>query len=190
MGWTTTYKPPHIKATDYLLHHSGALSWGPDCLGQYTVLDTAIVNLKTFYAAVERIDKTSGAREVWAAVFLLGYWRSGNENFGWKDMDETMGPVEAQCPERILDLLTPTDNENALDWRARCRAYHAARKSRPKIAVGCTVVYGGKPYKVRNRLTRAWQIQGEDSTIYRLTDARARRCTEVRPAQEVGHVPE
>ncbi len=33
-----------------------------------------------------------------------------------------MGPCEAECPARILDLLTPTDKEYALDWRKRCRA--------------------------------------------------------------------
>jgi hypothetical protein len=31
-----------------------------------------------------------------------------------------MGPCEAECPERILDRLGPTDHEHALDWRRRC----------------------------------------------------------------------
>ena len=38
-----------------------------------------------------------------------------------------MGPCEDDCPARILDMLTPTDNENALDWRSRCRANNALR---------------------------------------------------------------
>src|SRR3546814_12246736 len=44
------------------------------------------------------------------------------EHFGYKDMDEYVGPYEDSCPRHILDLLTPTDREHALDWRARCRA--------------------------------------------------------------------
>lgn len=34
---------------------------------------------------------------------------------------EDEGPYASFCPERILDLLSPTDNELALDWRERCR---------------------------------------------------------------------
>src|SRR3546814_10831371 len=37
-------------------------------------------------------------------------------------MSENMGPCEADCPAAILELLSPTDHEYALDWRARCRA--------------------------------------------------------------------
>jgi hypothetical protein len=51
-------------------------------------------------------------------------------NFGVKDMSETMGPCEAECPAKILDLLAPTTSEYALAWRARSRAV-IARRSRP-----------------------------------------------------------
>ncbi|MBN9598775.1 MAG: hypothetical protein J0G28_03740 [Afipia sp.] len=34
---------------------------------------------------------------------------------------EDEGPYASFCPQRILDLLSPTDNELALDWRERCR---------------------------------------------------------------------
>ncbi|EZP65197.1 hypothetical protein BV96_04718 [Sphingomonas paucimobilis] len=45
-------------------------------------------------------------------------------------LSENMGPCEADCPAAILDLLSPTEHEYALDWRARCRANlaHRARK--------------------------------------------------------------
>jgi hypothetical protein len=36
-------------------------------------------------------------------------------------MIEHMGPFEDGCPERILTLLTPTDDEHALDWRRASR---------------------------------------------------------------------
>ena len=45
-----------------------------------------------------------------------------------------MGPCETDCPASILDLLTPTDKEYALDWRARCRA-NLERRAR-KLADG------------------------------------------------------
>ncbi|CAM5390418.1 hypothetical protein AFEL58S_01866 [Afipia felis] len=35
---------------------------------------------------------------------------------------EGEGPYASFCPGRILDMLSPTDNELALDWRERCQA--------------------------------------------------------------------
>lgn len=70
----------------------------------------------TFYAAVR--EKRSG--EVWALVVLTtGY---PGAHFGWKEVEESMGPANSECPAHILDLLSPTKNENALAWRERCRA--------------------------------------------------------------------
>ena len=62
----------------------------------------------------------SAIRTVFALVCLLAYKRD-HFNFGYKDMDETMGPYECDCPERILDLLTDTDYETAGRWRETCR---------------------------------------------------------------------
>ncbi len=39
-----------------------------------------------------------------------------------------MGPCEADCPQSILDLLTPTDRPYAVKWRARCRENAATRR--------------------------------------------------------------
>ena len=80
----------------------------------------------TWYAAVHVI--TPDVDCVTALVFLTrGSERSG---FGYKDMTETMGPIEDRCPPRILDLLSPVEQlgqgeqaaEWAKEWRARCRA--------------------------------------------------------------------
>jgi len=34
---------------------------------------------------------------------------------------EDEGPFSDFCPQRILDLLSPTENEEAIRWRDRCR---------------------------------------------------------------------
>jgi hypothetical protein len=52
-----------------------------------------------------------------------------------------MGPVESECPERILNLLTETDSEYAQNWRARCRARLAERAGKPKVTVGSTIKF-------------------------------------------------
>jgi len=71
------------------------------------------------------------------AIICLVRWapkaRNG-ENFGYKDLSENMGPCECRCPASVLDLLGPTENAYALEWRQACRtrlALLARRKPKP-----------------------------------------------------------
>ena len=95
------------------------------------VLRSALVHLRVYYAAVEHFRHATDEREVWAAVCLVKYNPRDSEGyiFGYKDMTESMGPCEAECPESILELLTPADNHYAQEWRARCRENAAARRA-------------------------------------------------------------
>jgi hypothetical protein len=97
---------------------------------------------------VETVEKATGQREVWAAVILLDYVRDPKEhfNFGVKELDETVGPRECDCPERILDALTPTDNENARAWRLTCRA----RLNRPRMPPPGTRVRFEEPLRFKD----------------------------------------
>ncbi|OZA58976.1 MAG: hypothetical protein B7X78_08765, partial [Sphingomonadales bacterium 39-62-4] len=64
--------------------------------------------------------------------------------FGYKDMTETMGPCESDCPAAILDELTETDSTYASEWRARCRANLVRRKlerAKPVPKPGQTIVF-------------------------------------------------
>lgn len=59
-------------------------------------------------------------------------------------LTEHMGPCESECPAAILDELTETDSEYALNWRARCRANLVARKleqAKPTPKPGQTVIF-------------------------------------------------
>ena len=110
------------------------------------VLRSALVGMRVYYAAVERVRIAAREREVWAAICLVRYNPRDREGyvFGYKDMDESMGPYECDCPEPILDLLTPTDCEYALQWRARCRENTAARRARaakPSPRAGQVIVF-------------------------------------------------
>ena len=141
MGWITTYKPKGEPVLDFFMRN-GVLRWSDDNPNTYRVLDSALVNMSTFYAAVEQVNKETGKRIVWAAVILVRYYPKGEHNFGWKDMDESCGPYETKCPERILKLLTPTDNEFALGWRKACWANIEKRKARKNLPVGTVLKYG------------------------------------------------
>ena len=43
----------------------------------------------------------------------------------WKEMDESVGPVQDNCPRRIIRKLTPIEempyaNDYSREWRLRC----------------------------------------------------------------------
>lgn len=105
-----------------------------------TVLRSALVGMRTYYAAVEQL-RADNRRTVFAIVCLVRYNPRDREGyiFGYKDLDETMGPCEAECPVAILDLLTEADNEHAREWRARCRALAERRMRRPRLRKGWTL---------------------------------------------------
>lgn len=136
MGWTYTKLNGTMKQELTRL-----LTWETE-ENSNKVLDMAIVKLKTMYAAVERIHKNTGEREVWAAVFMLNFVPNAADgyNFGYKDMCESMGPYQTECPERILKLLTPTSSEFAIKWRMECWAGIQKRKE-TKLTVGDMVKF-------------------------------------------------
>lgn len=130
MGWTYFQKPENVSKW-----FSDQLTWETEKT-KNTCLKTAI-KFKEAYAAVETIEKETGKREVWAAAFLLNYTRDSYYNFGYKDMDETMGPYIYNCPASILNLLTPTENETANKWREMCKQ----RAEKGTVKIGDTVKF-------------------------------------------------
>jgi hypothetical protein len=109
---------------------------------QTRVLRSAVVKMRTYYAALE-VLRPDRERRVVGIVCLIKYNLRDKEGFifGYKDMDEDMGPYEAECPAAILDLLTATTNENALDWRARCRLKIAQRAAVPTLRHGDVIEF-------------------------------------------------
>ena len=117
MGWTYTYKPSYQSASAFLREQF-------DEDGErfrWETLDISVVKFRTAYAAIRKTCKSSGASLVFGVVCLLDYRPHDQYNFGWKEVEESMGPCESECPARILDLLTPTDEKFAIEWRQRCR---------------------------------------------------------------------
>lgn len=153
MGWTS-YLASHYKNGKvdrkaemderYTQHeHDGSDYGGGTChYPQMTVLKSAMVG-STYYAAVE--TKYTGQEPVvWAAICLTSTNWSDGMNFGYKDMDETEHPYQYTCPKGILDLLSETDNENALEWRKKCEEYRKNKNSPDKLnklPVGSVIEY-------------------------------------------------
>jgi hypothetical protein len=75
----------------------------------------AVRDRDVVYAAA----RSGNGREVWGLVVLV---RQEGHCLHTKSISEDMGPAEDRCPAKILDALTAPSNDNARDWRERCRA--------------------------------------------------------------------
>ena len=122
MGWTCYYTPPRDEKAEI----EALVTFENEDRAMRPILTTRKGSV--WYLAVEVTNKTDGAetygyssdslgRHVFAAVILT---RRGGGEWCYKDMEESMGPCEAQAPQKLLDLLSETDREYALSWRERC----------------------------------------------------------------------
>ena len=135
MGWTFGYKPDDVR------EHLKALHTHETDRTSYRCMDIAM-SLNVAYAAVEMIDLQADARTVFCSIVLMKYIKNGGpEEWGYKSMDESWVPVHARCPERILDLLTPTDNKNANVWRTRCREALARARMCRRLRQGAVIEF-------------------------------------------------
>jgi hypothetical protein len=175
MGWTSTYKSKDESMLSFF--KKGPFHWSPNSPYKYEILDTALVCLSEYYVAVKRTEKETGTSEVFALIFLIKLFKPDNwgHNISYKDMDETMGPRCTRCPERILDLLTPTDSVYANDWRIACRERIAARKARLKIVEGFKLKIGETVYIVMEKLgARGYRVKDRDTgCTYRINRIQA-----------------
>lgn len=89
----------------------------------YEVVKDAVVGT-TYYAAV----KSPHDGKVGAVIILTKIDRNGYCNFGMKWLGEEGWPVRCECPKSVLDALSPTDNENAIEWREACREKLSEKK--------------------------------------------------------------
>ena len=190
MGWLYQYRKPRDMKEWFREQYNVE----KDHASQ-RILDSAIVNLREGYAAVEQINRQTGERKVTAAVIMFDFnRRTDGTEFGYKDMSEFSGPYQTNCPKRILDLLTPTDHEYAVQWRATCRERLERRASR-KVSNGDHIRLGqpmhftnGADYQIfrieeRGRL-RALHQNGQPGPMVRLSKWRDRDWEKV-PADEI-----
>lgn len=124
MGWTYVPKKYGQTIKDFFSEQFDSESG--KVIACYSKLNVA-------YIAYETKQK-----EVIAIVCLL---HRKNGYFGYKDMDETMGPFSYDAPAKLLNILTPTTNEWALQWRMKCQENLKKRKNRKKFSVGDTVKF-------------------------------------------------
>ncbi len=97
---------------------------------------------------------------------------NARDGFGYKDMTEAMGPIEADCPDSILRLLSPVSEipnpGHAADWRARVaerkQERRAARARKAELTPG-----------VRLRTARALRFGRVEADLFEVVPTPPRR---------------
>lgn len=149
MGWITCYSASFYKMVngkrvvdrqkecDKLFTYIPPKNQGEESTNSIRVLKSTMVG-RVYYAAVERCiyqdDKVKNRAVSAVVVLTCGKGRDGTI-WGYKEMDETMGPNESKCPMAILNLLTPALNEYAKQWRERCIEYHRGKNKPESIII-------------------------------------------------------
>lgn len=159
MGWTS------YPATKF--NNDGSINRKAECdsyfeeglnRGYYKIEKSAIKG-STYYAAVtvlltpkknpdgtEALDEfghciyepiPKNEQETFGIVMLTGV-KDGE--FAYKPISESMGPCEHKCPKSVLDALSPTTNEYALEWRQACLEY-LMKPNPSKLPVGTRIQF-------------------------------------------------
>lgn len=148
MGWLFSYS---IRSRKDMIEHLRRPSRYGDNL---ELLHSTAVGNNHWYLV--RVIATG---HVWIGLDLMaGGGRSG-EGWGYKDMDESFGPCQVNCPLHFLEKASPPTGY-AIKWREQVRQYHADRAARPKPVSGAIVEYGGHCYRLLSAAgpRRGWHV--------------------------------
>lgn len=135
MGWTFTNRVRGTSNLDWFRQEFCPSE--PERL-----IDVATKNGTAYCAYRAKDDRV-------VALVVLTMWvpkaRDGF-NFGYKDMDENMGPNEDDCPRRIFALLDPLPDDEAdpsveTNWAAQWRVRVQANLDRPTVKKGDRVFF-------------------------------------------------
>ena len=75
---------------------------------------------------------TDGTVINFACVYLLKGRNGTRDGWGYKDIDESMGPYYYDFPVSWLDMLSPTDSQSSKEWREHVRK-RAAKLAQMKV---------------------------------------------------------
>lgn len=152
MGWTFQEKPGNVK------EYMDSLYTFETETKKTTVLESYLVRLREYYALCQTVNKETGEVTCWAGVAMLQYVKGDRYNFGYKDMDETVGPYINSAPVGMIERLNeiaPVDPESyAAKWREGCllAAQERAEKRAKTKAVKLTDFKPGQKLKLYGKV--------------------------------------
>jgi hypothetical protein len=169
MGWTTTHRAKGYTNDEWFTKE--LLTPDHEIVASSTVRNV-------YYAAI----RTVSTGDVWALVVLTQRAPRSYHNFGWKDQDENMGPNAAEAPAKVLDALTETTSEYALEWRAECRKNLEHKAAQPKVKKGDKIVFRNTIRFANEFIDDTFTLvhhstfRGSDNKLYRIPNWRTQRA--------------
>lgn len=120
----------------------------------YSMLRSSVVGNHHWYLVKREAD---GA--VYIGLDLMQGSKPGHPGWGYKDLDETMGPCEVDCPQSFLAQASAPEGY-AAEWRERVRKHHAQKAATPKPACGLEITYGPTTYRLERSLgpRKGWRV--------------------------------
>lgn len=143
MGWTSYHASYYKNGTVDRKAECDAY-WEEGLNRGYFKIEKAVMKGTVYYAAITPIQRKTEEgiipipeeeRETFGVVILTSVSMKDYFNFAYKLVDETMGPAQRNCPESILKLLSPIDNEWALEWRKNCWENVRKEKDKRKLSI-------------------------------------------------------
>jgi hypothetical protein len=137
----------------------------PERYGDKTLIRSVAVGNNHWYL----VRNPSG--EVWIGLDLMKGGTRREPGWGYKDLDETCGPCEVNCPLSFLEQASPTDHRYAAPWRESVREHHAKKTKRPKPTEGLNILYGGTKYTLVRPAgpRKGWYVRAEGGGQYRMS---------------------
>lgn len=115
------------------------------------------------------------------ALYLLRGHGKSRDGWGYKDMDESMGPYYYNCPLGYLNMVDEPHNDNAHEWREAVREWYARRERNARVngKAGNVVQYGGRRYRLLTNLGRkGWGVRDEGTGYpYRMKLSQLKEAT-------------
>src|SRR2546430_4224535 len=160
MGWLYSQQSKADLISDCIRTHENGN-------GKWVCLKHACVG-NHLWTAWEHTREEVSVRYI--VLFLL---EKADGMWGYKDVEESMGPCEHDCPLSLLALVPePKRPEGYHDWRQAVRNYHERRNQ--KLAVGQAVrltngevftITSLKPLLARDKHYRQWRIPRKMLTL-------------------------
>jgi hypothetical protein len=142
MGWSYMHDGTRKDQIDDILRNA---NYENDCVASRVVTHSLRGN--NLWMVIEKKDKKSGTDTRFIVLCLLQSGRRYGCGWGYKDMDEGMGPVAVNCPLSYLDLCTAPMNDYASKWRDRVREYHATQS---KQRAASKILIPGAKFELRS----------------------------------------
>lgn len=158
MGWITMHRAKGQSNDEFFrAEFPNTLERDGEILASSTVKGV-------YYAAV----RTRETGQVWALIILTSRAPRSDHNFGYKDQDETMGIGDYDAPAKVLDALTETDNEYALEWRAACRKRIEVKAALPKVKPGDVIrLPKGATFRINSLMIHVYEFEFRHHNTFR-----------------------